>query len=432
MRRLCAFLLVLLFLAAAPTFAQDAPPAVTPPPDVAQLAALATQAAQENEAAKEAFDRAINILGIFEGVGLVVSVMSILGTILAVAAGVIGFRGLSEARAEVEQSRQKIEHELAEARRQFETDIRQGREDLENVRRRLEQSVQQQRDSVAQTNVAMSFTALGERQYRSKDFSGAIDTYLRALELDPNNLITHYRLGYVYTQSGQLDQAEPHLARALELEPNFPPALAALGYVYRRMGEKMPPGMEREKKINQAEKLLLDALDIAPKLVDEDSESWWGSLGGLYRRRDQIDSAISAYERAAEVTPQSSYAFSNLALLYVHKQNREAMIKTYRRVEQLAYHEVQAEVDNYWAYADLLTSRLALGKVKEAEETLASVLDVAPPESPFFFDSLLDTLRRLAVALGEDQSGHVQRTIDVIEGYRDQRAQSGEQTAAQD
>ncbi|MBI5668703.1 MAG: tetratricopeptide repeat protein [Chloroflexi bacterium] len=413
---------ILLLLAAAPALAQTATPP-PPTPDAERLTALATQVAQASEAAKETFDRAINILGIFEGVGLVVSVMSILGTILAVAAGVIGFRGLSEARAEVEQSRQNIEQELADARQQFETDIRQGREELENVRRRLEQSVREQRDSVIQSNVAMSFTALGERQYRSKDFSGAIDTYLRALELDPNNLITHYRLGYVYTQSGQLDKAQPHLKRALELEPNFPPALAALGYVYRRVGEKMSPGMEREKMINQAEKLLLDALDISPKLVDEDSESWWGSLGGLYRRRNQVDEAINAYERAAEVTPQSSYAFSNLALLYMQKQNRDAMLKTYRRVEQLAYHEVQAEVDNYWAYADLLTSRLALGKVKEAEDTLVSVLEVAPPESPFFFDSLLDTLRRLAVALGDDQSGHVRRTIEIIESYRDQKAQ---------
>lgn len=430
MRRLWIFVTTLmLLLAAAPVLAQTATPPAPPPFDADELAALATQVAQESQAAKEAFDRAINILGIFEGVGLVVSVMGILGTILAVAAGVIGFRGLSEARAEVEQSRQNIEQELADARQQFEADIRQGRDELESVRLRLEQSVREQRDSVIQSNVAMSFTALGERQYRSKDFSGAIDTYQRALELDPNNLITHYRLGYVFTQSGQLDQAQPHLKRALELEPNFPPALAALGYVYRRIGEKMPPGMEREKMINQAEKLLLDALDISPKLVDEDSESWWGSLGGLYRRRNQIDEAISAYERAAEVTPQSSYAFSNLALLYMQKQNRDAMIKTYRRVEQLAYHEVQAEVDNYWAYADLLTSRLALGKVKEAEETLTSVLDVAPPESPFFFDSLLDTLRRLLVALGDDQTGHVRRTIDIIEGYRDQKAKQDGQPA---
>lgn len=420
MRRLCASLtLIGLLLIVLPARAQDATAAPTGP-DVEALNTMATQVAERGQAASEEFDRAINILGIFEGVGLVVSVMSILGTILVAVAGVVGFRGLSEARAQVEETRKSIERELAAARQQFESDIRQGREELESVRVRLEQSVVEQRDSVAQANVAMSFTALGERQYRSKDFSGAIDTYLRALELDPNNLITHYRLGYVYTQSGQLDQAEPHLARALELEPNFPPALAALGYVYRRMGEKMPPGMEREKKINQAEKLLLDALDISPKLVDEDSESWWGSLGGLYRRRNQIDEAINAYERAAEVTPQSSYAFSNLALLYMQKQNRDAMIKTYYRVEQLAQHEVQAEVDNYWAYADLLTSRLALGKVKEAEETLVQVLEVAPPEAPFFFESLLDTLSRLVAALGEAQADHVKRAIEIIEGYREQ------------
>ncbi len=420
MRRLCASLILIgLLMIVSVAQAQDAT-ADPPTPDVEAINAMATAVAQRSEAAAEAFDRAVNVLGIFEGVGLVVSVMSILGTILVAVAGVVGFRGLSEARAQVEETRKSIERELVTARKQFDTDIRQGREELENVRVRLEQSVVEQRESVAQANVAMSFVSLGDRQYRSKDFSGAIDTYLRALELDPNNLITHYRLGYVYTQSGLLDEAQPHLARALELEKNFPPALAALGYVYRRMGEKMPHGIERDKMINRAESLLLEALGASPKLVDEDGESWWGSLGGLYRRRNQIDEAINAYERAAEVTPQSSYAFSNLALLFMQKQNRDAMIKTYYRVEQLAQHEVQAEVDNYWAYADLLTSRLALSKVKEAEETLVQVLEVAPPEAPFFFESLLDTLGRLVAALGENQADHVKRAIEIIEGYREQ------------
>jgi tetratricopeptide (TPR) repeat protein len=89
-------------------------------------------------------------------------------------------------------------------------------------------------------------------------------------------------------------------------------------------------------------------------LVDDDGEAWWGSLGGLYRRRGQTEQAIKAYERAAEVTPHSSYPFSNLAMLYMRTKDHESMMKMFKRVERIAHAETQAEVDTYWAYADLL------------------------------------------------------------------------------
>jgi tetratricopeptide (TPR) repeat protein len=379
---------------------------------------------------RQEFDRAINILGIFEGVGLVVSVIGILGTVLAVGAGALGFRGLDKARSEVEETRKEIRRELDKARAEIEDDIRQGRDALEGVQREVAQSVRDQRERAEKATLALSFQTLGERQYRAKDFSGAAETYKRALELDPNNLMTHYRLGYVYTQSGSLEEAQHSLLRALDIQPDFAPAVAALGYVYRRLGDRLPLGRERDKTYNEAERLLLKALEMSPNLVDEDGESWSGSLGGLYRRRGQIEQAIAAYEDAARVTPQSSYAFSNLALLYLNQGSRDKMIRTYQRVEILAAHERQAELENYWAYADLLTSRLALGKVREAEETLVTVLDGAPRESSHYFSTLLDTLYRLVGALGEENASHVKHAIAVIEGHIAAQTRSEETSEA--
>lgn len=411
MRRLYLLLIMGCFLFAATTaYAQDQTPTPAPPnitDAVREIFAIGTQVAEKAAQSSKEFDQATNFLGIFEAIGLIVAVLSGLITVLAVVGGVVGFRGLGAAQAELETTRERIEAELVESRRRFDTEMQQRRDELEAIRNQLERGAAEQRESAARSNLAQSLLTLGERQYRSQDFSGALDTYRRALELDPNSLITHYRLGYVYTQSGNLEQAQHHLTRALEIENNFAPALAALGYVYRRIGEKMPQGIERERTLNKAESLLLEGLSISPKLVDDDDESWWGSLGGLYRRRNQIDEAINAYERAGDITPKSSYAFSNLALLYVQKKDKDAMLRTYQRVEQLAWGEVQADVDNYWAYADLLTARLALSKVKEAEEILNSVLEIAPADSPYVLESLLDTLHRLQTALGEADAAHL-------------------------
>ncbi len=410
------------------TLAQDATQTPVPTPTVAlSLSDMATQvSANASDAQKAAEDSrkyaedarteaqeqlalSNDLLGMFQNVTQTIfAIFGIAAPLLAIAAGYLGFNRLTTA-----------QKELSEARERFEKEIQAKQDELTKVRQEMEASSEKQRQNTANANLALSLLTLGERQYRSQDFQGSLNTYRRALELDPNSLITHYRLGYVYTQSGNLEQAQYHLNRALEIEKDFAPALAALGYVYRRIGEKMQPGIDRDQILNHAEDFLLQGLKTSDKLVDDDNESWWGSLGGLYRRRGQIDQAIAAYERASEVTPKSSYAFSNLALLYLQKENKEKMLKTYVRVEQLAFGEVQADVDNYWAYADLLTARLALKKTEEAEPILASVLEIAPKDSPYVFESLLDTLTRLGKALGEEDSAHLEPFIAQIQARVD-------------
>ncbi len=410
--------IVLILWVASVVFAQDDAPSATQPAvqqalDAAERAErfasqAATAAADAEEAAAKSdrdADLAFNLFGLFEVFGGVL-------TIFAIAGG-----------AYVVNRWRNLQQEMVETRERFEKEIVLRQHELDELRDELKRDSNALRQETERSSLAMSLLPLGERQYKAQDFEGALDTYRRALELDPNNLIIHYRLGYVHTQRGNLEQAEEHLMKALELEEDFAPALASLGYVYRRIGESMEEGDARDRMLNKAEGLLLRALEIQPKMIDEDDESWWGSLGGLYRRREQIDAAIRAYEKAAEVTPHSSYPFSNLALLYVQKGEREKMQHTYKRVEQLAWGEVQAEVDNYWAYADLLTSRLAQGKVAEAESVLEMVFDIAPADSPYVFSMLADTLTRLANVLEEEQAKPVRDVIAKIQAFDEKRKQ---------
>ena len=360
-----------------------------------------------NDAARYA-EEAMNFLGIFEAVSVAIA-------IVAGGLGAIGVTRLFSAQRELTKARERVEADLVAVRKRFEDEMARKEHDLQTLSERLQQTLEQQRRTTEQATLALALLPLGERQYRAQDLKGAADTYLRALALDEDNPLIHYRLGYVYVQSGQLAEAEFHLNRALEIDPEFWLAMAALGYVYRRIGDKLQPGIDRDQTLNKAEAYLLDALRQSPKLVDDDSESWWGSLGGLYRRRGQIDQAIYAYQQAAQVTPHSSYPFSNLALLFMQKRNRDDMLRTYKRVERLARGEVQAEVDNYWAYADLLTSRLALGKIEDAEDALISVFDIAPRDSPYALESLVDTLERLLDALGGSQGApHIPPFIERI------------------
>lgn len=401
-------LFVASFYSSVSTLAQEA----TPEPSPVDLEQLATQIADDlanverlSEQAEGALGYAYDLFGLFEGITAIIGLA--IPLIIGVG-GFIGFRRILEA-----------EKRLDEVRTRFEGEMSRREQDLNDLQKRLVLLGEEQRQRSARATLAQALLPIGERQYKAQDYTGAIGTYQRALELDPENPTTHYRLGYVYVQSGMLDKAQEHLKKALTIDEKFAPALASLGYVYRRIGEKMNESMERSSLLNDAERNLLEALKISPRLVDDDGESWWGSLGGLYRRRGQVDQAIHAYEQASVVTPQSSYPFSNLALLYAQKRNKEGMMRTYKRVEQLAAGEVQADVDNYWAYSDLLTSRLALGKLNDAEETLQSVFDTRPQDSPYVLDMLIDTLQRLVDGLGGPEAPDTQHIPNYIERIRD-------------
>jgi tetratricopeptide (TPR) repeat protein len=425
--------LVMVLLLPAAVSAQDAPAAqpTTPPTStddmLDEMQALVIAARDHAEDASRYANDASNFLNIFEGIGLAI-------TVGAVVLGLVGFNQLFSARAQLQKSRQEDQarldkaladftlmikakedevdalsqqlvqnaqeqrDQLAQAQHRFEDEINRKEHELNALKEMLQQAAEHQRQEAARATLALSLLPLGERQYRAQDFQGAMDTYFRALELDEDNPIIHYRLGYIRFQIGELEEAEKHLMKALEIEPQFPLALAALGYVYRRRAEKMPESLERDLLMNKAEKQLLEALNFSPKLLDEDGESWWGSLGGLYRRRGQNDQAIAAYRRAAEVTPFSSYPFSNLAMLYSDRRDIESTLRAFAQVERLAHDEALAEVGNYWGYADLLTARLVLGKVHEAEDALISVLYTAP--SVYALQTLAETLERLMGRLG--------------------------------
>ncbi len=369
--------------------------------EAGDVPALATQVARDLADADRALDQAFNLLGLLESFGFVV-------TVVGGAAAIFGVTRFIAAQNQLRESRQKFEEEIASSRRLLQEETRQREEAFASLQGALEKST-------GDATRALSFLPLGERQYRSGDLRGARAIYERALQLDPRNPVINYRMGYACSQTGALDEAESFLRQALASEPDFAPALASLGYVYRRRAEQLPQGVERARAINEAERHLTQALALLPNLVDDDGESWWGSLGGLYRRRGQTQEAVHAYREAARVTPASSYAYVNLALLGMQQDGADAMRDTWRQAQQLAAAETRADVDNYWGYADLVTTSLALGEKGQAEEALTSFFRTIPEEASQVPQVLRDSLEQLAASLTEERRAAVRAAIARIE-----------------
>lgn len=412
-KRLALFLWVCLTVSLATVAQESTPSAENIAPDNAQVNALLEQVAQQAANVEKGVDQAYNLLGLFEAIGVFITVGGGL-------AAIFGISQLFTARSELNATNKRLEENAHELSKRFDQEIKRREAELESLRGTLQKFTEEIRETTNRALVANSLIPLGDRQYKASDLTGAVNVYEIALERDRKNPITHQKMGYVRTQMGDLEAAKRHYEEALKEEPKLAPALAGLGFVYRKMAEKMPTTTESETrqqalKYNEAERLLLQALDITPRLVDDDGESWWGVLGGLYRRRKQYEQAIDAYKRATEVTPQSSYGYGNLAQLYLKTGNKAEMKRTYARVERIAETEASAEQGNFWGYADLVASRFAIGKITGAEEALQVAINIAPIDAPERLEGLRDTLKDLLNGVDQENIMPIRNAIATIE-----------------
>jgi tetratricopeptide (TPR) repeat protein len=381
--------------------------------------------------AEDTVDLATNLLSLFEALSLAVTI----GGVVLVSLGLGRF---NDARNELIEARQEVKQEIDEYRQNFNAEIKAREDELNLLREELEASANHDRQATTQALLANALLPLGERQYKASDYEGAIATYQRALELHPDNPVVNQRLGYVYTQMGNLDEAKRHYEKALDVEPNFAPVLAGLGLVTRRFaerldkvvddpalfeGERVQKHLERNQLLTEAESYLQRALQISPRLVDDDGESWWGVLGGLYKRRSLIKDAIAAYHEATVVTPQSSYGYGNLAQLYMKQGDIQKMLATFERVEQIASKEADATGGNFWGYADLAVSSYAIGKHEQAARVLPIAMQIAPLDSPFMLEGLVETLREIVEMVPEDRRPPIREAITYLAEEMARRAE---------
>lgn len=324
------------------------------------LPADAVSAAEVNallDEIKEREERAMSYLGIFESIGLAITVLGIVGAIVGVSLGM----NVRDAQVEF----QKTKTEFEDAKQQ-----------LTNLENELQAEFQA---SIKNASITQLLMSMAMQQYELGYLQGAKAIYERALEISPTNPVIPYRIGYILTQTEEFDEAEEIIKSALKIDEKFAHAQAALGFVYRRKGDKSDDKKKQHEYYKLAEKFLLSALNMNSYLVDDDGESWNGALAGLYRRMGREDDAIYHYRQAAYITPESSYPKLNLLLLEWKQERVQNLFAQLEEVERLLFSKIKKDKDTYWDRADLMNIELALGKDSEIiDECLSTFLQVLP------------------------------------------------------
>ncbi len=316
-------------------------------------------------------DRAFNALSVLEIFGVILTV----GSIILGALGV--FYGLR---------------------------VRQLFNELRDTRDRYNELMQN-------VSLSLSLLPLAKEQYLANDLSGSLKTYQEANELNPHNPLLYSHMGYIYTKQNNFEKAEDVLKKALAIKSDLAHANAGLGFVYRRRGDLTSIPAKKETFYRQANRYLQRGLSEFPALVDGEGESWWGTLGGLEKRRGNLALARAYYEKARKVTPQSSYPLTNLALLDIEDGELQNARTRYGNIIPIAEKEAAAELGNYWAYGDLLIAKLACATANQTLEQ--DIMDILNNLEAILSDSdIKDALNRMVEAIEKIQQAYETDQID--------------------
>ena len=145
-------------------------------------------------------------------------------------------------------------------------------------------------------NVAIVHNVHGVIAAEKGAFQVAIDSYKRAIALEPDNCDVHFNLGNVLRDKGDLKPALASYRAALQIKPGDPDVVFNMATVLRGLGE-----------LNAAEKQFQQLVEVSPK--DHTAHS---NLGGVLFRLNRTEEAIDCFRRALELRPAFVEAHDNL------------------------------------------------------------------------------------------------------------------------
>jgi tetratricopeptide (TPR) repeat protein len=164
----------------------------------------------------------------------------------------------------------------------------------------------------------------------------AIETYKKAIGVNPYYWGSHIDLGDAYLNSGDNAKALAEFKRVTELEPDNATGWSNVGVAYDRLGNY-------EQAIPNYQK----SISLQP--------TWDGysNLSSIYFFLHRYSEAIQAAEKAVELGPTQEIAVGNLADAYRWSGQKDKAAATYDKAISLGFKELQVNPQNTYAMAGL-------------------------------------------------------------------------------
>ncbi|WP_426481293.1 tetratricopeptide repeat protein [Chryseobacterium sp. R2ACT005] len=194
------------------------------------------------------------------------------------------------------------------------------------------------------------------------DLSTAIEYYNKAIELDPNFILSYSSLGDIYTNQNSFEEGEKFYNKALNIDSNHLYTNHMLGNLYKKINKDV--AAEKHYK-------------IAIKKDDKYFYSYYG-LGNIYLQRKEFENAVEMYEKAFSLNNDFYDAIFGLGIAYHRKKNYEKAIDYYNKYLKRYNNEIDA-------YNNLGNSYKSNNNFSQAEESYKKALEIDPLyEKPYF------------------------------------------------
>jgi TonB family protein len=132
---------------------------------------------------------------------------------------------------------------------------------------------------------------------------------------DPNDALSHFKLGYRYLITDHWVEGIDALEKAVEIKPDFAIAHYRLGWAYLFIKR----GLEALKAHEQA--LAFAHLKSFEMEVSKADVQY--AIGWTYYTLNRYDEAIAAYQKALQFEPWSQYAIYELGRVHLAQGNRD-------------------------------------------------------------------------------------------------------------
>ncbi len=157
---------------------------------------------------------------------------------------------------------------------------------------------------------------LQEQQYENSnnadDATAAIDSYRKALEVDPNSGVIKERLAEIYAKSQHIRDAVAEAQEALNIDPDNVDAHRLLARIYVRQLGDLDAGEVQQENLAKA----VEQFQIIVRLDPRDTYSaLW--LARLYRFENQHDEAEKVLRGILKVEPDNGPALEQLSQLLI-------------------------------------------------------------------------------------------------------------------
>lgn len=168
----------------------------------------------------------------------------------------------------------------------------------------------------AENPVVEQHVALGHQYMNSQLYDRAVEEFMAAHELDPENADVIQWLGTALVNGKRFEDAVKIYKRLAILKPNDCRAYAGVGFAYSQQG-----------LADEAVKAYEDAVSKCP-----DDPASYTNVGTAYQKAGYELEAIEAYRQAIELNPDDVSTITRLADLYWDEKQYPQAIATYQSI----------------------------------------------------------------------------------------------------